>query len=371
MTDLRKILHIDMDAFYASVEQRDRPELRGRPVCVGGDPSKRGVVAACSYEARRYGIHSAMPGRTAYHRCPHAVFVRPRFEVYRAVSRQIRDIFLEYTDRVEPLSLDEAFLDVTENRPGIPFATAVAKEIRAAIRRETGLTASAGVSFNKFLAKVASDLNKPDGIAVVTPAEADAFIERLPIRKFFGVGPATERRMVNLGIRNGADLRRFSREDLTRHFGKSGRYFFDIAHGRDERPVEPHRERKSLGKETTLHSDVFDPAEMGEILARIAEQVEASARKNAVKGYTVTVKVRYHDFRSVTRSRTLAEPVFRASEMMAVVPELLAETDAGNLPVRLLGITLSNFPDPERRLFRQLCLPWEDRCAAEDSPGHG
>lgn len=368
MTDFRKILHIDMDAFYASVEQRDRPELRGRPVCVGGDPSKRGVVAACSYEARRYGIHSAMPGRAAYHRCPHAVFIRPRFEVYRAVSRQIRDIFLQYTDRVEPLSLDEAFLDVTENHKGIPYATAAAREIRAAIRRETGLTASAGVSFNKFLAKVASDVNKPDGITVVTPAEADAFIERLPIRKFFGVGPATERRMRNLGIRTGADLRRFQREELIRHFGKSGGHFFDIAHGRDHRPVESHRERKSLGKETTLDQDVADPAEMHEILVRIADQVETSARKNGVAGYTVTVKVRYPDFRVVTRSRTLAKPVFRAGELMAVAPELLAETDAGAVPVRLLGITVSNFPDPECRALRQLRLPFSGKECAAPTP---
>ena len=365
MTDLRKILHIDMDAFYASVEQRDHPALRGRPVCVGGDPRRRGVVAACSYEARRYGIHSAMPGRTAYHRCPDAVFVRPRFEVYRAVSGRIRDIFAEYTDRIEPLSLDEAFLDVTENRKGIPFATAVAREIRAAIRRETGLTASAGVSFNKFLAKVASDVRKPDGMTVVTPAEADAFIEALPIRKFFGVGPTTERRMANLGIRTGADLRRFPLEVLIRHFGKSGRYFHEIAHGRDSRPVEPHRERKSLGKEITLDRDVSDPETMREILARIAEQVEDAARKHDARGCTVTLKVRYHDFRSVTRSRTLPSPVFRAEETMALVPGLLAETRAGDLPVRLLGITLSNFPDPERNPLRQMRLP------GMETPGFG
>src|SRR5210317_1660639 len=238
MQSIRKIIHIDMDAFYASVEQRDRPELKGKPVIVGGDPQSRGVVAACSYEAREFGIHSAMASATAYRLCPDAVFIRPRFDVYRAVSSEIRKIFCEYTDLVEPLSLDEAFLDVTKNYMGMPSATLIAKEIKRKIYCKTGkLTASAGVSFNKFIAKVASDMNKPDGITVITPDMAEEFIDQLPIRKFFGVGKVTEAKMRSLGIQTGADLKRFQKEKLVEIFGKSGSYFFDIAHGMEHRPV--------------------------------------------------------------------------------------------------------------------------------------
>ena len=226
MRDIRKIIHIDMDAFYASVEQRDNHALKGKPVIVGGDPQSRGVVAACSYEARRFGIHSAMACATAYKRCPHAVFIRPRFDVYKSVSHLIREIFLDYTDLVEPLSLDEAFLDVTKNKKGIASATQIAQQIRRQIFKNTeGLTASAGVSFNKFLAKVASDVNKPNGITVITPDQAPDFIDRLPIRKFFGVGRVTEERMLNLGIKTGADLKKLSYDDLVNYFGKAGRYY--------------------------------------------------------------------------------------------------------------------------------------------------
>jgi len=245
-----------MDAYYASVEQRDRPEFKGKPVIVGGDPKSRGVVAACSYEARKFGIHSAMASSTAYRLCPDAVFIRPRFDMYRAVSTQIREIFYEYTDLVEPLSLDEAFLDVTENYKGMPSATIIAKEIKREIYRRTGgLTASAGISFNKFLAKVASDINKPDGITVITPEMADEFIDRLPIRKFFGVGKVTEEKMLNLGIKTGADLKQYRKEQLIQLFGKSGNYFYDIAHGLDDRPVQPNRIRKSMGKETSYKTN--------------------------------------------------------------------------------------------------------------------
>ncbi len=340
---VRKIIHVDMDAFYASVEQRDRPELKGKPVVVGGDPNSRGVVSTCSYEARKYGIHSAMASSVAYRLCPHAVFIPPRFDVYQAVSDQIRKIFHEYTDLVEPLSLDEAYLDVTENKKGIPFATDVAREILKRIREETRLTASAGVSFNKFLAKVASDINKPNGITVVTPKIADQFIDRLPIGKFFGVGKVTEKKMHDMGIRTGADLKKFSREELIERFGKVGNYYYDIAHGRDERPVNPHRERKSLGQECTLNQDIDDKQEMVEILNKLAAQIEHYMKEKTIKGRTITLKVKYFNFKSVTRSITVPEPVCEAAVMMEYVPSLLEKTEAGAKKVRLLGISISNF----------------------------
>lgn len=355
----RKIIHIDMDAFYASVEQRDRPELRGRPVIVGGNPQRRGVVAACSYEARRFGVRSAMPGKEAHRRCPQAVFLSPRFEVYKEVSRQIQEIFFDYTDLVEPLSLDEAFLDVTRNKSDTPSATCIAQEIRARIYRETGLTASAGVSFNKFLAKVASDLNKPNGIAVIRPEEADAFIDGLPIRKFFGVGKATERKMIRLGIKTGADLKRYDRADLVRRFGKSGNYFYDIAHGNDDRPVKPDRVRKSLGKETTLDQDIEDRLEMLDILAGIAQKIEASVHRRDIRGTTLTLKLRYDNFQTVTRSITRPEPFIDAAEMMRVAERLLDCTEAGKRKVRLLGLTISNLEGAGPTSgFRQLSLPF-------------
>jgi len=361
MEAVRKIIHIDMDAFYASVEQRDRPELRGKPVIVGGDPRSRGVVAACSYEARKFGVHSAMASSTAYRLCPQAVFVRSRFDVYRAASRLIRDIFHEYTDLVEPLSLDEAFLDVTQNRKRIPSATAVAREIKQQIFHRTGgLTASAGVSFNKFLAKVASDFHKPNGITVVTPERAAAFIDCLPIRKFFGVGKVTEEKMLSLGIKTGAELKQFGKEELIRLFGKSGGYFYDIAHGIDERPVEPNRIRKSIGKETTLREDIDDIDQMKAVLEDIALQVENSLSKRDVKGRTITLKVKYFDFQSVTRSLTVDEPVDSGTVLLEHAKCLLSKTEAGAKKVRLLGIAVSNFEDRavNPRSCRQLSLPF-------------
>ena len=352
-----------MDAFYASVEQRDRPELKGKPVIVGGDPKSRGVVAACSYEARKFGVHSAMASATAYRLCPDALFIRSRFDVYRAVSAQIREIFYEYTDLVEPLSLDEAFLDVTQNYKGMPSATLIAREIKRKIYERTGkLTASAGVSFNKFLAKVASDMNKPDGITVITPEMADAFIDKLPIRKFFGVGKVTEEKMLNLGIKTGADLKKFKKEQLIQIFGKSGSYFYDIAHGRDDRPVEPNRIRKSIGKETTFSEDIDDPERMVEILEEIAGNLETSLMKRDAKGRTVTLKVKYFDFQSVTRSVTIDEPADSASVIMKYMKPLLSKTEAGEKKVRLLGISVSNFDDQETHVrkvgkHRQLPLP--------------
>lgn len=365
MQPIRKIIHIDMDAFYASVEQRDRPELKGKPVIVGGDPQSRGVVAACSYEARKFGVHSAMAASTAYRLCPDAVFIRSRFDVYRAVSAQIREIFCEYTDLVEPLSLDEAFLDVTKNYKGMASATLIAREIKKKIYDRTGkLTASAGVSFNKFLAKVASDMNKPDGITVITPEMADEFIDKLPIRKFFGVGKVTEEKMLNLGIKTGADLKKYKKEELIRIFGKSGRYFYDIAHGLDERPVEPNRIRKSFGKETTFTEDIDDRDQMLEILDEIAVKLENSLMKRDAKGRTVTLKVKYFDFKSITRSVTIDEPADSAAVIMKYVRPLLSKTEAGEKKVRLLGISISNFDDQESDTAKvckhiQLPLPFK------------
>jgi DNA polymerase-4 len=364
MPPIHKIIHIDMDAFYASVEQRDRPGLKGKPVIVGGDPQSRGVVAACSYEARKFGIHSAMASSTARRLCPGAVFIRPRFEVYKSVSSQIRDIFCEYTDLVEPLSLDEAFLDVTQNRKGMKSATLIAREIKKKIYERTGkLTASAGVSFNKFLAKVASDVNKPDGITVIPPEAADEFIEQLPIRKFFGVGRVTEEKMHGLGIKTGADLRKFDKTRLIQLFGKTGGYYYDIAHGLDERPVDPDRIRKSIGKETTLPEDIDDIEQMVEILENLSFKVENSLISSEARGRTVTLKVKYFDFKSITRSITVEEPVESAVTIMKYVTPLLSKTAAGEKKVRLLGITISNFDDQNVCCDRcgQLLLPFRFR----------
>ncbi|MDT8444535.1 MAG: DNA polymerase IV [Desulfuromonadales bacterium] len=338
----RKIIHIDMDAFYAAVEQRDNPQLRGKPVIVGGEPGTRGVVATCSYEARRFGIHSAMSSVRAYRLCPQAIFVRPRFDAYRAVSAQIRDLFHEYTDLVEPLSLDEAYLDVTDNKKAIAFATRVAREILQEILKRTSLTASAGVSYNKFLAKVASDVNKPAGLTVVTPEQAGDFIAALPIRRFHGVGRVTEKRMLALGIATGADLRRSSREELQRLFGKSGPYFYDIARGIDTRAVVPDRIRKSIGKETTLEEDCADKGEMMIILGKLAGRVAALVRAHNTSALTLTLKIRYDDFQSVTRSHTQIEPIDGAETMLLLAEALLAKTEAASRPVRLLGLTVSN-----------------------------
>jgi DNA polymerase-4 len=283
-----------------------------------------------------------MASSVAYRLCPHAIFVRPRFDVYKAVSEQIRGIFHQYTELVEPLSLDEAYLDVTENKKGIPYATDVAREILQRIREETGLTASAGVSFNKFLAKVASDVNKPNGLTVVTPKMAPRFIDRLPIGKFFGVGKVTEQKMLAMGIKTGADLKKIPREELLRRFGKVGNYFHSIAHGNDDRPVNPHRERKSIGQERTLSVDIDDTQEMLEILRKLAGGVEGIMKKKNVKGRTITLKVKYFNFKNITRSITVDDPVYEAAGMMTYVEKLLEKTEAGTKKVRLLGIAVSN-----------------------------
>jgi len=361
MPSIRKIIHIDMDAFYASVEQRDRPELKGRPVIVGGDPQSRGVVAACSYEARLFGIHSAMPCSLAYKRCPQAIFLKPRFEVYKAVSAEIRSVFHEYTDIIEPLSLDEAFLDVTANRKGDPSATLIAQAILKAIYDRTGqLTASAGVSFNKFLAKVASDYKKPRGLTVITPSQACSFIDYLPIRKFFGVGKVTEQKMHRLGIMTGADLKKLDREKLIAAFGKAGNYFYDIANCNDNRPVHPHRKRKSIGSETTMPYDMIDKTMILDILKTIAVKLEKRLRQSGRQGITVTLKVKYFDFKCITRSMTVTEPLTDAKVIMKYIRLLLRDTEVGLKKVRLLGITVSNFEEEciKRLKYIQIPLPF-------------
>ncbi|MDE1148705.1 MAG: DNA polymerase IV [Azospirillaceae bacterium] len=339
---IRKIIHIDMDAFYASVEQRDNPHLRGRPVAVGHG-AKRGVVAAASYEAREYGVRSAMPSTTALRKCPHIVFVSPRFEVYRAISRQIRDIFADYTDLIEPLSLDEAYLDVTENRRGLPTATATAVEIRARIKAETGLNASAGISYNKFLAKLASDYRKPNGQFVVPPGHGEAFVENLAVGRFHGVGPVTAEKMNGLGIHTGADLRRQTPTFLQTHFGKAGPWYHAIAHGEDNRPVVSDRPRKSSGSETTFAEDLTEPAAVEEGVRAMADEVWAWCEKAQAFGRTVTVKIKYGDFRQATRSRTLAAPVVAQETLRGVSIDLVRSVYPLPTGIRLLGVTVSSF----------------------------
>ncbi len=343
----RKIIHIDMDAFYASVEQRDNPELRGKPVAVGGI-RERGVVAAASYEARVYGVRSAMPSVTARRKCPDLVFVKPRFEVYKAVSRQIQQIFQAYTPLVEPLSLDEAYLDVTENLKGIASATEIAKAIRADIREATGLTASAGVSYNKFLAKLASDYRKPDGLFVIRPEMGEAFIAGLAVRKFHGIGPATAEKMKRLGIETGADLRAQSLAFLEQHFGSAGEWYYRISRGVDLRRVRPDRERKSVGAETTFFTDITTPEGARDGLMPLVEKVWRHCDAHGLRGRTVTLKVRFGDFSQFTRSRT-GPPVGDHETLERASLALLEGIFPLSKGVRLLGVTASGFTGEEAR----------------------
>lgn len=343
----RKIIHIDMDAFYASVEQRDNPKLRGKPIVVGGRPEKRGAVAAASYEARRYGIHSAMPSRTAQQRCPHLIFIHPRFEVYRAVSAQIREIFFDYTDLVEPLSLDEAYLDVTEDKKEMGSATLIAQEIKQRVKDHLSLTASAGISINKFLAKIASDLDKPDGLSLIAPDTAEDFIEKLPIESFYGVGPATTAKMKALGIETGADLKQWTKADLIATFGKVGDYYYRVVRAQDDRPVNPNRIRKSIGAEKSFFEDLHEIEEMIEALDKIAEDVHQRLLKHEKSGYTITLKIKYNNYDVITRSRTLESAIQSASDIVPLAVSLLKAHIAPNRPVRLLGITLSNLAGAE------------------------
>lgn len=329
-----------MDAFFASVEQRDNPTLRGKPVAVGGS-AQRGVVAAASYEARQFGVRSAMPSVTAARRCPSLVFVPPRFDVYRTVSQQIREIFARYSDLVEPLSLDEAYLDVTDDKQQVGSAMGIAQLIRSAIREETQLTASAGVSYNKFLAKIASDQNKPDGIFVIRPHEGADFVATLPVRRFYGVGPKTAERMAAMGIHLGADLRAKDMDFLRNHFGKSAEYLHLAARGIDHRQVRPDRIRKSVGREQTYGTDLTADAALCEALEAIIDSVWLRIEKTGVIGRTVTLKVKYADFRQITRSHTCEDVVMHKAQFAAIAQELLESLLPVTNGIRLLGLTLS------------------------------
>jgi DNA polymerase-4 len=336
----RKIIHVDMDAFYASVEQRDDPALKGRPVAVGGSRA-RGVVAAASYEARGFGVRSAMPSVTALRRCPELVFVPPRFDVYRAISQQIRAIFADYTDLIEPLSLDEAYLDVTDDRHALGSARAIAEAIRARIKADTGLTASAGVSYNKFIAKLASDQNKPDGICVIPPSKGAAFVASLPVKRFHGVGPVTAKKMETLGILTGADLRAHPRAFLAQYFGSHADYLYGAARGEDHRPVRVDRPTKSVGAERTFETNLSDPAALDAALVRVAEAAWVRIERSGARGRTVTLKLRHADFRTITRARSLGIPVADQAAFLALGRDLLLQQLPVRDGVRLLGLTLS------------------------------
>jgi DNA polymerase-4 len=347
---VRKIIHIDMDAFYASVEQRDEPSYRGKPLAVGGSPENRGVVAAASYEAREFGIHSAMPSRTAVQRCPSLIFVRPRFEVYSQVSDQIHAIFRRYTDLVEPLALDEAYLDVTENKVGCPSATLIAREIKAHILAETHLTASAGVSVNKFLAKTASGINKPNGLCLIPPEKAETFAEGLSIDQFYGIGPKTAERMRMFGVHTGADLKRWTEADLLRRFGKAGLFYYNIVRGIDDRDVEPNRVRKSVGAEESFAQDLHDKDSMVAALIEIADTVKRRLESASTRGRTLTLKVKYADYTQVTRSRTCPDAIESVDEMLEIAMQLMDTTEVYDRNARLLGLSMSNLDCEEEEL---------------------
>jgi len=347
MAEHRKIIHIDMDAFYASVEQRDFPEYRGKPLVVGGPPEGRGgVVATASYEARKYGIRSAMPSRTAQRLCPAAIFVYPRFDAYKAVSRQIREIFRRYTDIIEPLSLDEAYLDVTHDKQGIGSAIAIAKHIKQAIRDELQLTASAGVSVNKFVAKIASDMNKPDGLTFIGPSKIEAFMEQLPVEKFFGVGKVTAAKMKSMGFHTGADLKELSEAAMVQRFGKTGKFYYQIVRGIDRREVQPHRAAKSLSVEDTYQEDLTMPEEMRGELGKLVVRLVSRLRKAQLRGRTVTVKFKFHDFTIITRSQSFPEPINEEQRLLHAAMQILERTDLSGKRVRLLGVGVSNMETP-------------------------
>lgn len=351
---VRKIIHVDMDAFYASVEQRDNPELRGRPVAVGG--GHRGVVAAASYEARPFGVRSAMPSVTAKRRCPDLVFVKPRFDAYRQVSEQIRSIFADFTDLIEPLSLDEAYLDVTEDRHGLGSARAIAEEIRRRIRAETELTASAGVSYCKFVAKLASDQNKPDGLCVITPERAPAYIASLDVGRFHGIGPKTAEKLKRMGIHSGADLQQLSRAELEGRFGSSGEWYWRICRGIDERPVRPDRELKSVSAERTFNEDLSDPAALLAELERVAGLAWARIERKQAAGQTVTLKVKYADFQLITRSKSFSRPIDDPESFAAAGRALLQSLFPVPKGIRLLGLGLHNLVAVDPQVPVQLGL---------------
>ncbi|MDN3587850.1 DNA polymerase IV [Pedobacter aquatilis] len=341
----RKIIHIDMDAFYASVEQRDFPEYRGKPLVVGGKPDSRGVVATASYEARQFGIRSAMSCSKAYQLCPTAIFVYPRFDAYIAVSKSIREIFSRYTDLIEPLSLDEAYLDVTEDKLHIGSAIDIAESIKAAIKNELNLTASAGVSVNKFVAKIASDMNKPDGLTFIGPSKIKAFMEKLPVEKFFGVGKVTAARMKAMQLNTGADLKKLTEQQLIAQFGKTGKFYYKIVRGIDDRPVQAHRETKSVGAEDTFAADTSDVSVMHNLLNQISITVANRLEQKQLKGKTITIKIKFEDFKQITRSRSFMFQIYKAESIYKEAIILLSEAEIGFAKVRLLGITISRFYD--------------------------
>lgn len=347
----RKIIHIDMDAFYASVEQRDNPDLQGKALVVGGSPEGRGgVVATASYEARKYGVRSAMSSKQAQHLCPHAIFVKPRFDAYKQVSQHIREIFSRYTDLVEPLSLDEAYLDVTEDKLGVGSAIEIAQQIKTAIQDELQLTASAGVSVNKFVAKIASDLDKPDGLKFIGPSAIESFMEKLPVEKFHGVGKVTAAKMKSMGLFTGADLKRLSETEMAQHFGKAGLFYYNIVRGIDNRPVQAHRASKSLAAEDTFPYDLINITDMETELDRLAIVVAERLQKKQLQGRTVTLKIKYHDFKLITRSQSLTTPIGEPERIAEIAKTLLQATFQDEQRVRLLGVSLSNFGMPEQQV---------------------
>ena len=339
----RKIIHIDMDAFYASVEQRDFPEYRGKTIAVGGSPAGRGVVATASYEARKFGVRSAMSSAKALQLCPQIIFVRPRFDVYRSVSQHIREIFRRYTDIIEPLSLDEAFLDVSVDKANIGSAIEIAKRIKQDIWNELQLTASAGVSSSKFVAKIASDLQKPNGLTFIAPSKIERFMEELPVEKFFGVGKVTAEKMKAMHLHTGADLKKLSEDELVERFGKHGHFFYRIVRGIDEREVQPHRETKSMGAEDTFLEDLSDISDMQHELEKIAHLVADRLQKYTLKGRTITLKVKYSDFKQITRNQSFITPVGSFYDLFETAKQLLNKVDLTGKKVRLLGISVSNF----------------------------
>lgn len=353
----RKIIHIDMDAFFAAVEQRDNPQYRNKPIIVGGKPDSRGVVATCSYEARQFGIHSAMPSSHAYRLCPQAIFVKPRFAAYQEASEIIRSIFARYTELFEPLSLDEAYLDVSESWLFQGSATLLAKQIKQDIRRQTHLIASAGISYNKFLAKIASDLGKPDGLYLITPRQGAEFAESLPIGKFHGIGRATEQKMHELGIQTGKDLKQLPLPVLQQHFGKSAQYYYDIARGIDHRSVNGRRIRKSIGVETTFEEDIADPATISGHLQQLLQKTLFKLREKNLEAYTLTVKIKYQNFVQITRGKTLSQPLSDSPSIQLLIAELLKNTAIGEKKVRLLGVSLSGLRGSgSKQRFQQMDL---------------
>jgi len=353
----RKIIHIDMDAFFAAVEQRDFPQYQNKPLIVGGQPNSRGVVAACSYEARKFGIHSAMPSTQAYHLCPQAIFVKPRFESYKEASLIIQQIFSTYTEIFEPASLDEAYLDVSNSSSHHGSATLIAKEIKKSIFNKTNLVASAGISYNKFLAKMASDMDKPDGLYLITPEQGSQFVTELTVGKFHGIGKATEKKMHALGIKTGKDLKQQSLEFLQLTFGKAGQHYYNIARGIDHRPVNNHRTRKSIGVETTFQIDIKDREDILLHLNDLLKKALIKLKEKKLNAQTLTIKIKYQDFVQITRSRTLTQSISSSTNVGLVFESLLKDTDIGQRKVRLLGITLSSLHNPTQlENYRQMDL---------------